>query len=250
LNRLKILAAAAFLITSLNAQAAIVNSLRGFSEDEQGWSGALAGSFGASGGNTEETTFEGDGRLQLRSASNVWRFFARGKRTTTRGVETARSTLGHLRHNYLLSDCWATIAFVQHQRNPFQRLDSRYLVGFGGRWLAVKGESTRFYLGATQMFEQERIQDESGHTKDERLSTYISLVSELRDGLALDFLVFYQPLWKDFADWRVHGEIKLTILLTGSLSFFTGYNLEHDTRPPAGVVETDWNTKTGFVFNF
>ena len=188
--------------------------------------------------------------MQLRSASNVWRLLARGNRTTTKGVETARSTLGHFRHNYLLSDRWATIAFVQHQRNPFQRLDSRYLLGFGGRWLSVKGESTRLYLGATQMFEQERIQDESGHTKDERLSTYISFVSELRDGVALDFLVFYQPLWKDFADWRVHGEIKLTILLTGSLSLFTGYNLEHDTRPPEGVVETDWNTKTGFAFSF
>ena len=47
-----------------------------------------------------------------------------------------------------------------------------------------------------------------------------------------------------------HGEIKLTVLLTGSLSLFTGYNLEHDTRPPEVVAETDWNTKTGFAFNF
>lgn len=245
-----ILAVGALLFSSMSAQAAIVNSLRGFSEDKPGWSGTLAGSYGASGGNTKESTFEGDGRLQLRTGSNVLRLIARGNRTTTRGVETAKSTLGHLRHNFLLSDRWATIAFLQHQRNPFQRLDSRYLLGFGGRWLAVKGNGTRMHLGAANMFEQESIQDESGHTKDQRLSTYISLVSELREGLALDFLVFYQPLWRDFADWRVHGEIKLTILLTGSLSLFTGYNLEHDTRPPEGVVETDWNTKTGLTFSF
>jgi putative salt-induced outer membrane protein YdiY len=241
---------ALLLIPSLGARAAIVNSLRGFSEDEPGWSGSIAGSYGASGGNTRESTFAGDGRLQLRTTANIWRLIARGKRTTTRGIETARSTLGHLRHNYLLSERWATIAFLQHQRNPFQRLDSRYLLGFGGRWLAVKGNATRIHLGAAHMFEQESIQDEPGHVKDQRLSTYISLVTELREGVAVDFLVFYQPLWKDFADWRVHGEIKLTVDLTGSLALFTGYNLEHDTRPPDGVVETDWDTKTGFTFSF
>ena len=238
------------VIPAAGARAAIVNSLRGFDGDEPGWSGSVAGSYGASGGNTSESTFTGSGRLQRKGASNIWRLIGSGKRTTSRGEETARSALAHLRHNYLLSDRWATLAFLQLQKNPFQRLDSRILMGLGGRWQALKGESTLIYLGAAHMFEQERIQGEQGHDKAQRISGFISLEVELRDGVFVDCLVFYQPRWSDFADWRIFGEASLEVELTGSLSLFTGYNLEHDTRPPAGVEQTDWDTKTGFLVKF
>ncbi|MEN8008052.1 MAG: DUF481 domain-containing protein [Candidatus Krumholzibacteriota bacterium] len=232
------------------ARAAIVNSLRGWSEDEQGWSGALAGSYGASGGNSPQSTFEGSGRVQLRSQANVWRLIGSGKRTTVHGVETKKSTLGHLRHNYLLSDRWATLAFLQVQRNPFQRLDSRFLAGLGGRWRAVKGESTLIYLGAAHMFEQERIRDEEGHTEAQRFSGFVSLEARLSEDVVVDFLAFYQPRWSDFNDWRMYGEVSLEVELTGSLSLFTGYKLEHNSRPPAEVEQSDWDTKTGLLFKF
>jgi len=243
-------ALAVLMMSATGARAAIVNSLRGWSEEEQGWSGALAGSYGASGGNSPQSTFEGSGRVQLRSKANVWRLIGSGKRTTVHGVETAKSTLGHLRHNYLLNDRWATLVFLQHQKNPFQRLDSRYLIGLGGRWLAVKGESTLIYLGAAHMFEQERIQDEEGHTKAQRFSGFVSLETRLSEDVVVDFLVFYQPRWSDFKDWRMFGEVALEVELTGSLSLFTGYKLEHNSMPPEGVEQTDWDTKTGIAFKF
>ena len=233
-----------------DARAAIVNSLRGWSEDEQGWSGAVAGSYGASGGNSPQSTFEGSGRVQLRSDANVWRLIGSGKRTTVHGIETAKSTLGHLRHNYLLNDRWATLAFFQHQRNPFQKLDSRFLLGLGGRWRAVKGEKTLIYLGAAHMFEQESIEGEDGHTKAQRFSGFVSLETRLSEDVLVDFLIFYQPRWSDIKDWRLYGEVALEVELTGSLSLFTGYKLEHNSKPPAGVEQSDWDTKTGFLFKF
>ncbi len=239
-----------FLLIPAVGGAAIVNSLRDWPEDEQGWSGAVAGSYGASGGNSPQSTFEGAGRVQLRSKNNVWRLLASGRRTTVHDVETANAVLGHLRHNYLLSDRWATLAFLQHQRNPFQRLDSRYLLGFGGRWKAVRGKSTLIYLGASHMFEQERIQDEEGHQKAQRFSGFASLETRLSEDVTIDFLIFYQPRWSDFKDWRMFGEIYLEVELTGSLSLFTGYEIEHNSRPPVGVHPTDWHTKTGFAFKF
>ena len=238
------------MITAAAADAAIVNSLRGWSEKEQGWSGGIAGSYGASGGNSPQSTFEGSGRLQLRARDNVWRLLALGKRTTVQDVETANAVLGHFRHNYLLSERWATLAFLQYQRNPFQRLESRFLLGLGGRWLAAENEKTRFYLGAAQMWEQEEIQDQDGEEKAQRLSTFVSAESKLIDDVGLDFLVFYQPRWSDFKDWRMFAEIELTVELTGSLSLFTGYRWQHDATPPEGVEKTDWDTKTGFAFKF
>ncbi len=237
-------------LAAAGAQAAIVNSLRGWSEDDPGWSGAVAGSYGASGGNSPQSTFEGSGRVQLRSKANVWRLIGSGKRTTVHGIETANSTLGHLRHNYLLNDRWSTLAFLQHQQNPFQRLDSRFLIGVGGRWLAAKSEATSIYLGASHMWEQESIEGEDGHTKTQRFSGFLSWETRLSDDVVVDFLAFYQPSWSDFKDWRMYGAVELEIELTGSLSLFTGYKLEHNSQPPAGVEQTDWDTKTGLQFKF
>lgn len=232
------------------ADAAFMNSLRGFDNDKDGWSGSVDGSYGASGGNSEESIFAGAARTQFKGDRHIWRLIAAGNRTTTRGVETAKSVMGHLRHNYRLSDQWATLVFLQAQQNPFQRLDSRYLVGLGARYNLIEDSGVLWSLGAAQMFESERIQDEDGHTNVQRLSAFTSVESELRDGIVLDALLFYQPRWADFSDWRVFGQIELDIELTGVLSLFTGYQIQHDAQPPEGVKETDWTTTTGFRAKF
>jgi len=247
---LRLIATLAILTIALPANSAIVNSLRGFDRDEPGWSGSIAGSYGASGGNTDQSTFAGNGRLQWRGDRNTWKLIAAGKRTTSGGVETANSVLGHLRHNYDLSERWATLAFLQSLQNPFQRLDYRRLVGLGLRWYGVKNEGTIWSFGAAQMFEWEQIQDEEGEREASRLSTFTSFETEIRDGVVLDALLFYQPRWSDFSDFRVFGLIQLDIELNHTLSLFTGYQIEHNERPPAGVEQTDWTTKTGFRANF
>lgn len=232
------------------AEAAFLNSLRGFDSTKDGWSGSIDGSYGASGGNSEESIFSGAARAQLKGDRNTWRMIASGNRTTTRGVETAKSTMGHLRHNYQLSDQWATLVFLQAQQNPFQRLDSRYLVGLGARYHLMEKKGVLWSLGAAQMFESERIQDEEGHTNVQRLSTFTSVETELGEGIVLDALLFYQPRWADFSDWRMFGQIELDIELTGVLSLFTGFQAEHNAQPPEGVEQTDWTTTTGFRAKF
>ena len=243
-------AVALMVFTAPVARAAVINPLGGWDEDEPGWSGSLAGSYGASGGNSPDTTFEGSGRVQLNAHANVFRLLMSANRKTVRGVEGNLCTVTHLRHNYLLSDIWATLVFGQYQSNPFQRLDSRFLLGFGGRWRKQVKESVRLYLGAAHMLEQERIQGESGHEKAQRLSSFVGMVSNLSESVGFDFLVFYQPRWSDFSDWRTHLEAFLMVDLTDSLQLFTGYMLEYNSLPPEGVEKNDWETKTGFAFNF
>lgn len=232
------------------AGAVILNSLRGFDRDQTGWSGSAEGSYGASGGNTDESAFEGQGHVQWRGSDHTFRLIAGAARTTSGGVETVKSLLGHLRHNYRLGGRWATVAFLQAQQNPFQRLDGRYLAGIGGRYDLVDDEETLWSLGATHMWESERIQGEEGRANVQRLSAFTSLEAKLGDGVTLDLLTFYQPRWRDFGDWRLFGQVRLEVELGGALSLFTGYQIEHDERPPAGVERTDWNTRTGFKVRF
>lgn len=232
------------------ADAAILNSLRGFDHEEKGWSGSVEGSYAASGGNTDESTFASAGRVQWRGGRNTYRLMGSAERTTSRGEETAKSVMGHLRHNYDLTDRWATVAFLQAQHNPFQRLDSRYLAGLGLRFDLIEEGPVLWSVGAVHMYESERIKDEDDRTEVHRLSAYSSAEAELREGVKLDALLFYQPRWSDFEDWRMLGQVELEVELTGVLALFTGYKIEHDATPPAGVEKTDWTTTTGLRASF
>ncbi len=240
----------AMLLTGPAARGAILNSLRGFSDAQEGWSGGLSGSYSASGGNTEETSFKAAASVQWQSGAEQFRLLGNGKRTSTAGTETARALTGHLRHNHRFNDHLSSLSFVQVQENPFQQLKSRTLVGVGGRWDILNRDGSELALGAAHMWEGERLEGGDGRVDQQRLSAFFSVVWPLREGLELDSLAFYQPAWSDFQDWRLFWQTSLDVELTGTLSLFTGLQVEHDSRPAAGVEKTDWETSTGFSLGF
>jgi putative salt-induced outer membrane protein YdiY len=137
------LLAGLFCLAPVRGQATIINTLRGFSDTEAGWSGGMAASYGASGGNTEETHLRASAQLQYRSGDEIFRLLGSGKRSSSAGQETARAVMGHLRHNHRLSDRWSSLSFLQVQENPFQQLKSRTLLGLGGRWDVTAGPQRR-----------------------------------------------------------------------------------------------------------
>ena len=231
-------------------EAAIVNSLSGFAEKDPGWSGTLGGSFGARGGNTEQSTLAADTRLQWQGDGETWRLIGSAKRTSSGGVETARALLGHLRHNHSLSDQWSTLAFLQAQENPFQRLASRLLVGVGLRWDALAGDDARLALGAAHMMEREKIEDEVDTGTNQRLSLFLTTALRLREGVGFQALAFFQPSWSAPEDHRLMLNVDLDVKLAANISLFTGFELEGDSRPPDEVDKYDWENRTGFRLKF
>lgn len=237
------------LLAAPDAGAAIVNSLSGFAEDDPGWSGALGGSFGAKGGNTEQTALAADARLQWRMGRDSWRLIGSAKRTSSGGVETARVVLGHLRHNHSLSEKWSTLAFLQAQENPFQHLESRLLAGAGLRWDLLESEEFRLALGAAHMVEREKINDQEARNI-QRLSVFVTTGFQLREGVILEGLAFFQPSWSEPEDWRLLLNADLDVKVAGNISLFTGLEMEGDSRPPTGVEKIDWENRTGFRLKF
>jgi putative salt-induced outer membrane protein YdiY len=239
------------LVLGSTAEAGIIlNTLDALGEGRPGWSGGLDAGFSASGGNTEVVSLRAGGRLLRRTEDDVWRLQGSAERSETGGVESARAVVGHLRQNHHLGGPLYSIAFAQVQHNPFQRLRSRWLFGAGGRWDLSTDARGAVSVGATHMVERERIRDEQGATTDQRLSAFLRLGRSLREGVTLDLVGFYQPLWSDFADARAMGIATLRVELTGSLSLQVGGNLDYDARPPAGVGKTDWQTTTGLGVRF
>jgi len=227
------------------AGAQILNTLRGFKENASGWSGMVDVSFGATGGNTEVLSLTGNGQVQYRTARERFRLMAAGTRKTSRGSAIEENSAAHLRHNHAFNAWLSSVAFVQHQRNPFQRLETRLLFGLGARFDVVRGKPWRLALGATPMLELERIKNQTGTGSDLRLSTFVVLDGRVNDTVTLQLTGFVQPRFSDFGDTRAMLTGGARVKLGGGFSLTTASDVTVDTRPPAGVEKTDWEVTTG-----
>lgn len=228
----------------------ILNTLSGTGNQEPGWNGGVEGSFAASGGNSDRMTLSGGGRMVWQGENDVWRIQGQAERAESHSEEIARSVVGHLRQNHRLTGPMHSVAFVQIQHNPFQRLESRWLIGAGGRWDIYDDERGRLSLGATHMIEVERIDGMTGRETEQRLSAFLFVGRQLTEDAKLSGVCFFQPLWSAFEDRRAMANLDLDVSLTGSLSLLVGGSVEYDSDPPADVDTTDWKTTTGLGVRF
>ncbi|MFT5315546.1 MAG: putative salt-induced outer membrane protein YdiY [Candidatus Krumholzibacteriia bacterium] len=228
---------------------AILNTLQGYDVDEPGWSGGLDGLFSGSGGNTDRIFFSLGGRTQWRGERNRYRIQFSSDYEESSGVETARSGVFHMRHNYQISDKWLSVAFAQVQHNPFQELKSRWLVGLGPRFEPVNNDHGVVAFGAVPMLEVERLESRPGHLARGRMSFFVHLSRQLSETTQLDLVGFWQPLFSDFSAIRAVGNLVLKVDVTGEVDLKVGFSVEDNSRPPVGVERTDWGTFVGLSLN-
>lgn len=247
------------------SSAQIVNTIRGFDDDDLGWTGSLEARFSQTGGNTDVLGFGGGGTIQLLSERQRIRLIAKANRSENDGRRIADAAMSHLRHNYRFTPWLASLAFVQIQRNPFQRLNSRLLVGAGARFDLVQREDWSLFGGIAHMYEREQIEADGSNGSggsgdgvaggtvtdvDHRASVFLSWSGDLREGLGVDLSGFYQPLWSEFGDARATGSGELVVALVGALSLGLEGSVTRDSEPPEGVEETDWSYLTKLVVEF
>jgi len=140
-------------------------------------------------------------------------------------------------------------SFTQIQYNKALQIKQRFLLGCGVRWHIVKGKKAKIYLGFAAMFDDE-IYQQTPREQYIRNSDYISLVLSLGKNLVFTSITYYQPVFRDMADYR--------LLTSNGLSFHAGkhinlgitYCLTYDSQPPAGVVSTVYSLKPELLFTF
>lgn len=234
--------------TAVNAQ--IINTLRGFGDDEPGWAGRVEGIVALADGNSEYTEFEGQATVQYRLTRQRFRWLGRYMKRTANDIDIAESRLGHLRHSYEFLPWFSSVLFVQGQYDPFRRLETRLLAGGGGRFDVLRSEHWSGAIGGTYMFEREELTDIPGTIDDHRFSFFASIFSAKEEAVTLDISAFYQPLVNDFSDARAFVAASVRVDVTGGLYFLTAYNLLHDSNPPEGVLATDQSIRSGLGFEF
>lgn len=241
-------AAAALLLAAAPAPAQILNTLRGFGAESEGWSGELGAFFSATGGNTETTSLTGSGSVQRLRGAQRWRLMADGTQERADGDDTERNSVVHLRQNVRLTDAWASIAFAQHQYDRFQRLESRFLLGAGARWDAVRAERFQVSIGASPMLEIEKEEDDDALARG-RMSTFLSVLGTLDERTSVDLTTFVQPAMDEAGDVRAVATGALRVKVGGGLALQVNGRVQHDAKPAPDVKKTDWKLQTGLTWS-
>jgi hypothetical protein len=226
------------------ANGVILNTLQGLDDRERGLSGGLDGLFSGSGGNTERIILAATTRVQWRGARNRWQLRGGWGYEESGSRTTARNVTAHLRHNYDIVTALATVAFVQAQENPFQRIESRWLLGLGLRADLVDDDSGSVRVGVTPMVEVQRIEGDPERSERGRLSTFAFVERRPHERIRIDGTGFYQPLFADGRDYRTAFTLTAAVNLAGSLDLKVGGSVETSSRPAPTVERTDWSTFT------
>ena len=220
--------------------------------DEDGLVGKLDFSLSGSSGNSVKLTTESSGRL-------IWQHgqytnmlvgsFSYGK---SRGVRDTNKSFVHLRHRYALTESWGVEGFAQAQKNEFARLKLRTLLGGGVRW-SYQLQALSCNVGLGSFYEREALRAGVIATPVTRLwrgNSYLALRYAFNGRVRLQNTVYFQPAWKDRADYRLLDDAALHVALSDNLDLKVAMELSQDSRPPAGVKSSDVSYKTGLSFRF
>jgi hypothetical protein len=237
------LAALALTLGALPASAQILNTLSGF-EHGQGWQGEASAFVRLSGGNTELQNYLAGLAGQWEGERNRVRLIGSYDFAKTEGTQNRDDLKLHLRHNYHLSARVSSLAFAQYQRNPFQDLKARDLLGAGLRFNLHEDGKRRVGFGVSAMYEIEELTD--GTTSEAgRLSTFLDFRRDLKEYLHLAIVGWYQPRFGDFTDARSSALADLDVDLAGPLKLVLSASWEYDSTPPPGIEKVDWSLRTG-----
>lgn len=227
-----------------------------------GLSGNVAGSYVSKSGNTEKDEYDFSGKVQYDSNQSYLTFFqASYERTETYGLKTEDQKYTHLRYLHKLNE--ETLygeLFFQGKENVFKGIDRRLLIGGGIRWRFLSdAEWGKFYLGLGAFHENidytvsptapAGTVAEADESKA-RLNSYLAYTHTVSDSAEVNLVGYYQPSFEESGDHYTSfmAELEVHVVYELYLSFI--YEIDYDSRPPAGVKKQDRMTKTSLIWKF
>ena len=149
----------------------------------------------------------------------------------------------HLRWTAMWLNHIGTEIFTQTQRDEFRLLQIRQLTGTGIR-ITLFESLLAFGLGAMSDYEQ--IEGLNKGRLDARGTSYIRVGKEWKNKIKGQVIAYYQPLFKNFSDYRILGTGSLEFKLDNIFSVVNEFNYAYDTRPPEEVIKEDLQIRIKF----
>lgn len=170
------------------------------------------------------------------------------------GEVIARRHYGSLSLDLAPEGTWSPFLFADAERDRFKRLDARLSGGAGAKYTFHRARENRgsasVSLALLYSYENLAVTDDGrpGGARDlARWSLRLKGSRELRPGLSLHHVAFYQPAWAEMADYLLRAETGANVLLLERVALSVTYQLQRNALPPEGVEPDDRILKTGLI---
>jgi len=243
-----------FLITLIHKAsfAQIVNTeSQRIQSDTTGWLGNIGTSFLFEKNAIEVISIGTTAHVEYKSKKSLYLFLVNYNFLKGDGQTLNNSFFYHLRYNYKLNNWLRWEVFTQLQQNRINGIALRFLAGTGPRFKLAGNKKVSLYAATAAMYEYEKEQtDPSIYHREVRSSSYISLTYNPVKNAELITTLFYQPLFRDFNDYRILNEISIKLKFVKHFSFNASWYYLFDSRPAATIPKLNYSISNGITYNF
>ncbi len=242
------------LISCLTSYGQIINVENSrLHSDTTGWMGGAGASINLNKNAVQVLGVNLESQLQYKAPSQKSIWLLLGNYSFLKAGENKLVSQGfiHLRYNYKVNNWLRWEFFGQYQNNPVLFIDHRFLLGTGPRFRVFRHNKNRIYAASLLMLEDEKelTNPVISHT-ELRNSSYVS-VSIIPNGqLELVNTFFYQPLLKNFSDFRFMNQLSVKVKAGRHISLGVKLNYLYDSETAGTAPATTYNFATGIDFDF
>ncbi len=227
---------------------------RKYYSDDVGFIFNMKTTFTAKAGNTEYTAYTGTGRVDYNG--NTFDTFLVGnfefKNTADKKVENQGFL--HLRGITHITERATWEVFLQRQYDEFIDLNSRNLAGTGLKYRVIEhiagadsSKSLDVNVSLGVMYETEEYDVDAGIVSKElwRSTNFISVDWLIKKKLSLTGVLYYQPAFKNFKNYRIASELGFEFALARSLHFIVDFTWRYNNLPITDVKKYDLSVQNG-----
>lgn len=243
---------AGFFVLSSSSFSQIVNiETKRVHSDTTGWFGKIKTGFVLQQNANRVLNINGAANVEYKSAKDLYIILLNYNLLRANGKSFNNNVFSHLRYRHDINSKLSWEAFTQLQNNNVSGIDLRMLAGTGPRLKLISSPKINFYAATAAMYEYEReLTNPPVLHHDARNSTYLSLSWNLTNDAALTGTLFYQPLFRDFTDYRVLNELNISYKLFRHFAITVGWYYLYDSAPAAGTPKLNYSISNGFEFVF
>ncbi|WP_457744662.1 DUF481 domain-containing protein [Sulfurimonas sp.] len=220
--------------------------------ENPGFTGGVNGSFDTRRGNTESDNYTAG--LKVSYDNNIsylmWGEFSFSYGEAS-GVKNTNNSYTHIRYIRRIKKSLEWEAFVQSQSNEFTNVDERLLAGGGLRVHINSARLGSLYFGLGFFYEYITYTTKIDTDEENiRGNTYIAYKKDITKDAKFSYVIYYQPLIKNFSDYVISNAAELNILIYKKL--YVNFNLTYnkDSKPAIGIKQVDISQKTSFIYKF
>ncbi len=196
-------------------------------------------------------TYSALGNLQYQSEKYLLLLIGDYQISRSSNTDFQDAAFLHLRYNRPLREKITAEAFMQIQDDKISLLKYRFLTGMGARFALVQDASIKMNFGIIPMYEFEELLDVTSTTHQNfRFSQYLNVVLNLSETANFYTTTYFQPIYNQWEDYRMHNESRLVVSITESINLNITNTYSWDSDPPSGAPKKRISLKVGFGLDF